>query len=142
MAAKEKSLDTLIELRKREIDGLRRRMVLFEEQRAQFLKKISELLESLEKERTAAAGNVNMISFLNSYTKANKAEQKQYQQAVARVEKQMDELRDMIMNAFSEQKKLELGLKILNKRKQEKLNRQEQQLLDELGMQGYIRREG
>lgn len=137
MAAKEKSLETLMELRQRDLDNLRRRMAMLEEQRQQFIKKIIELQESLEKERGAASNNIDMLTFLSIYTKNNQAQQKQYDQAVKRVDTQMDELRDMILNAFSEQKKFEQALKILKKRADEKLNRQERQLMDELGLRGH-----
>ena len=132
---------TLIELRQRELDALRQRLGEFEAQQRQFEFLLRERIENLRQESEAAQNSVEMGAFFASYAKRNRDQQKQFRQAITRLQGQIDELREMIRGAFSELKKLELARDLQLEREKKELARKDGQFMDELGIRAFLRRE-
>jgi len=107
--AEVKSLDVLIKIRERELDMLRRRMSVLENQKDKFHEEIARLAEELKKERDAAKDQLDMLPFLQQYQRKNAEETRQYEQAITRLEGQIEEMNEVIRKIFSELKKLEIA---------------------------------
>lgn len=134
-----KGLDTLIELRERALDELRRQRVTLETQREQFLYAEQGLQNELEEEKALASEDLEMRRYFASYAKTNAEKQKALRDARARVEQQLRRLDDQLAAAFTELKKYEIAREQEQERLALEQERREQQMLDDMGIDRYLR---
>ncbi len=141
MAKTTKSLTTLIKLRTDELDKMQARKTQLEGQQQQFQRTIEQLKARLIREEKAAEAEPALMEFLPLYRDQNRQQQVEYGRAVDRLEGQIRELQDVVARIFSERKKLEIAKSHIEKAEEAEAKRLEQQLLDEMGLQGFVRRE-
>lgn len=136
-----KALDILIQIRERELDMMRRRMAVLENQKEQFQREIVRLKDELNREEAAAKGKLDMLPFLQRYARRNAQEVKQYLQAVARLDGQIAELQKVIATIFGELKKVELAKEQQLAEMKEAERQQETKEMDEIAQKNFARRE-
>jgi flagellar protein FliJ len=135
-----KGLGTLIKLKQRELDTLRRQLTEQQEQMDILLRAEQGLIEELERELALAAEQVEMAGFFGNFSKGIETRQQQVRDAMTKVQKKMDTLRDKISDAFGELKRFEVTLDNQQKRKKQKLDKAETQQLDEISLQQFQRK--
>jgi flagellar biosynthesis chaperone FliJ len=136
-----KSMKTLLRVKQREIDALKRQQGIMEKQREDLYKTIDMLADRLMKEMKAAEAMPEMAHFFGDFSAHIKKRQEQIHAHIRRVEAELDKLALVIRDKFSEMKKYELALAAHDKRVADAAKRQDQQAMDELGLRGYIRRD-
>ncbi len=134
-----KSIVTILRVKQREIDALKRQQQVLESQRDNLLKTIDALAKSLEKEFKAAENVPGMAQFYGNFSVQIKSRQEAVRQQVLRVEVELDKLTQLIREAFSEMKKFELALDAHNKRIAAAAKRRENAEMDEIAIRGYVR---
>lgn len=132
-----KELKTLIRLRKRELDALRRQVVQLENKRDQQVKIIENLNDELINELETADELAEMRGFFGDFSEAIKQKQKKVAQLVVQYEQQIQERQIEVSNHYADLKKYEIAYERYLKREAEKLAKQEQEELDEIGIRKY-----
>jgi flagellar export protein FliJ len=136
-----KGIDTLIKLRKRVLDELRRSLASLENQKAQ-LKNVSARLEDeLLREIKLAATQPEMGNFFGDFAKRIKNRQQEIANEIKALDKKMDKLPLEISEAYSELKKFEIARENAKKREAAELNRKETIALDEIAGQQHQRKQ-
>ncbi len=123
---------SLIKLKKREVDGLRKQMGRLAEQRAILEKLMENLKEELTEEVQTAGDIVDMGVFFGDYSESIKLKQEKVEEQTQSIDTQMDAISDKMMIAYGEQKKFELALQAKLAELAEKQKKKEQDYLDEL----------
>jgi len=136
-----KSMTTLLRVKQREMDALKRQQGILEKNREDLYKTIELLAERLQTELKAAESMPDMAHFFGDFSAHIKKRQEQIHAQIRKVELELDKLALQISERFSEMKKYELALAAFNKREADKDKRREQQAMDELGLRGYIRKD-
>ena len=136
-----KSLTTLIRVKQREMDALKRQQGILENQREEVVKIIDGLANQLVSELKAAQEMPDMAHFFGNYSASIKQRQEMMHGHLRRVEAELDKLTQQLRERFSEMKKFELALANWQKRRDDAAKRREQQEMDEIGIRGYIRRD-
>lgn len=136
-----KSLPTLMRVKQRELDALKRQQATLEKRRDELLNAVDQLTDQLVQELKAAEGLPGMAHFFGGFSASIKKRQETMHAQIRRLEGELDKLAQMIMVAFSELKKLDLAYAAWKKREAEKLRRREQQEMDEIGIRGYVRKD-
>ena len=134
-----KSIVTLLRVKQREMDALKRQQGVLEGQREEVNGIIASLARQLESERQAAEKMPDMAHFFGDYSAAIKKQELMMMTHLRQVEHELNKLTGQILERFSETKKYELALANWNKRKDAKLAAQAQQEMDEIGLRGYVR---
>lgn len=137
-----KSIPTILRVKQREIDALKRQQQVMEGQRDNLIKTLEALAQSLENEFKAAEAVPGMAQFYGNFSAQIKARQEKVRQQILRVEMELDKLTAQIREAFSDLKKFELALDAHNKRVAAARNRREQQEMDEIAIRRYERQHG
>lgn len=136
-----KSMKTLLRVKQREIDALKRQQGIFERQREDLFKTLDILADRLAAELKAAEAMPEMAHFFGDFSAHIKRRQEQVHAHIRRVEGELEKLAAQIRERFSEMKKYELALANFEKRQADAAKRREQQAMDEVGLRGYIRRD-
>ena len=136
-----KSLTTLIRIKQREMDALKRQQGILENQREEVVKIIDGLANQLVSELKAAQEMPDMAHFFGNYSASIKQRQEMMHGHLRRVEAELDKLSLQLRERFSEMKKFDLALLNWQKRRDDAAKRREQQEMDEIGIRGYIRRD-
>ncbi len=136
-----KSLTTLIRIKQREMDALKRQQGILENQREEVVKIIDGLANQLVSELKAAQEMPDMAHFFGNYSASIKQRQEMMHGHLRRVEVELDKLSLQLRERFSEMKKFDLALLNWQKRRDDAAKRREQQEMDEIGIRGYIRRD-
>jgi len=136
-----KSLTTLIRIKQREMDALKRQQGVLESQREEVIKIIDGLANQLVSELKAAQAMPDMAHFFGNYSASIKQRQEMMHGHLRRVEVELDKLNLQLREKFGEMKKFELALANWKKRRDDAQKRREQQEMDEIGIRGYIRRD-
>lgn len=136
-----KSITTLLRVKQREIDALKRQQGILENQREEVHKIIEGLANQLVSELKAAQGMPEMAHFFGDYSATIKKRQELMHTHLRRVDQELVKLTDQIRERFSELKKYDLVLANWKKRREDATKRQEQQEMDEVGIRGYVRRD-
>ncbi len=136
-----KSLTTLIRLKQREMDALKRQQGILENQREEIHTIINGLSNQLKTEMKTAQTMPEMAHFFGDYSAAIKKRQEMMHGHLRRLEQELDKLTVQLRERFGELKKFELALANWQKRKDAAAARVEQQAMDEVGLRGYIRRD-
>jgi len=130
--AKAKGLPTLIRLQQRELDNLRKRMVILQQNRESLLAQAEALLAELENEVRLAGELAGMGGFFGDYSKRIKAQREGLFKEAAKLEKKITALAVEISNAFSELKKFEIAYEHQLAREKKKREQDEQKQMDEI----------
>jgi flagellar biosynthesis chaperone FliJ len=136
-----KSLTTLIRIKQREMDALKRQQGILESQREEVVKIIDGLANQLISELKAAQDMPDMAHFFGNYSASIKQRQEMMHGHLRRVEVELDKLSLQLRERFGEMKKFELALANWKKRRDDAQKHREQQEMDEIGIRGYIRRD-
>lgn len=136
-----KSLPTLIRVKQRELDALKRQQGTLEKRRDDLLNTVDQLTDQLVAELKAAEALPDMAHFFGGFSASIKQRQEAIHAQIRKVEGEIDKLAQLIMVVFSELKKLDLAHAAWKKREAEKLRRREQQEMDEVGIRGYMRKD-
>jgi hypothetical protein len=136
-----KSMKTLLRVKQREIDALKRQQGILEKNREDLEKTITMLADRLRDELKAAQTMPELSQFFGDFSSHIKKRQEQIHAQVRKVEAELDKIAEQVREKFSEMKKYELALAAFDKREADKRRRLEQQAMDEMGLRGYIRRD-
>ena len=134
-------MTTLLRVKQRELDALKRQQGVLESQREEINMIIKGLDNQLASERQAAEAMPDMAHFFGDYSAAIKKRQLMMFTHLRRVEMELDKLSVQLRERFSEMKKYELALANWQKRKDAKAAALAQQEMDEIGIRGYVRRD-
>lgn len=135
-----KGLDTLIKLTKRNLDALRRQLVNLENQKEQLIQLSVKLENDLRREREIAATTMHMGKYLDDFAKKTKARQVEIAKEVIKLDGEIFQVTAAITEAFGELKKYEIAKENEKARQAEKQKRVETAMLDEMGLQQFVRR--
>ena len=135
-----KGLDTLIKLTKRNLDALRRQLVNLENQKEQLIQLSVKLENDLRRERDIAATTMHMGKYLDDFAKKTKARQVEIAKEVIKLDGEIFQATAAITEAFGELKKYEIAKENEKARLAEKQKRVETAMLDEMGLQQFVRR--
>lgn len=136
-----KSLTTLLRLKQREMDVLKRQQAMLENQKAEVEGRIQRLADQLQEEMQSAAAMPEMAHFFGDFSATIKKRQAQMRVQVNKIDTELERVAVQILERFSELKKYELALNNWKKRKAEEANRRAQAYMDEIAIRGYIRRD-
>lgn len=136
-----KSIKTLIRVKQREMDALKRQQGILEQQREEVHSIIVGLANQLVDELKAAQALPEMAHFFGDYSASIKKRQELMHTHLRRVEVELDKLTQQLRERFSEMKKFELALANWQKRKDDAIARKLSQEMDEIGIRGFVRRD-
>lgn len=136
-----KSLNTLIRLEKREIDELKREQMKLQQKRDDCITALTHLADELRREMKSAETMPDMAQFFGDFAQANKKKQAQIDGLLLRTERELDDLTHKIQLRFNELKKYEVALANHKKREAEKVKKRETQMMDDIAIRNYIRRD-
>lgn len=136
-----KSIATLLRIKQRELDVLKRQQALVEKQRDEIQGRIDKLANQLLEEIRAAEAMPEMSHFFGDFSISIKKRQLALAEHRARIDKELDKIAGQILDRFGEMKKYEISLANWKKRKTDAENHRNQQEMDEVALRGYIRRD-
>ncbi len=134
-------MQTLLRVKQREMDALKRQQGILEAQREEVHNIIDGLANQLVSELKAAQGMPEMAHFFGNFSASIKQRQELMHGHLRRVDTEIMKLTDQIRERFGEMKKFELALANAQKREQAAIARASQQEMDEIGIRGYVRRD-
>lgn len=135
-----KSITTLIRVKQRELDALKRQQAILEKRREELYMIIIQLGDRLVQEMKLAKEMPEMAHFFGDFAANIKKRQDQTYVQIRKLDKELDKLAEQLADKFSELKKLELAHAAWLKREAEKQRKREQLEMDEIGIRGYVRR--
>ena len=136
-----KSIRTLLRVKQREIDALKRQQGILEAQREEVNNIIYGLSNQLVSELKAAQSMPDMAHFFGDYATTIRKRQEMMHGHLRRVEAELNKLTDQIRERFSEIKKYDLVLNNWQRRHDDAAKQREQQEMDDVAIRGYIRRD-
>ena len=136
-----KSIKTLLRVKQREMDALKRQQGILEQQREDVYSIIEGLGNQLVSELKAAQNMPEMAHFFGDYSAAIKKRQEMMHGHLQKVEIEINKITDQIRERFGEMKKYELAIANWQKRKDAVAAARLQQEMDEIGIRGYVRRD-
>jgi flagellar export protein FliJ len=136
-----KSVRTLLRVKQREMDALKRQQGILEGQREEIHTIIEGLSNQLATEIKTAEAMPEMAHFFGDYAAAIKKRQEMMHGHLRRLELELDKITQQLRERFSEMKKFELALKNWEKRRDDAAKRRDQQEMDEIAIRGYARRD-
>lgn len=136
-----KSMHTLLRVKQRELDALKRAQGILEKHREEMYQTIQNMQDRLREELKTAEKMPELSQFFGDFSKHIKTRQEQIQLNIRKCEMELDKIGAQIREIFSEMKKYELALKAHEKREADKAKRRDQQAMDEMGIRGYIRKD-
>lgn len=136
-----KSIKTLLRVKQREMDALKRQQGLLEAQREELYKTLDILATRLAQELKAAETLPGMASFFGDFSNAIKQRQEAVHGGIRLLDNELDRLAAQIRERFSETKKFEIALANWEKRRDEALARRAQQEMDDIAIRGYVRKD-
>ncbi len=136
-----KSIVTLLRVKQREMDVLKRQQAVIESQRMDILTRIERLSDQLLHEIKTAEAMPEMSHFFGDFASTIKKRQEQLRVQLKKLEVELEKITVQIFDRFSEMKKYELALENWKKRRDAEAGRRAQQYMDEVAIRGYIRRD-
>lgn len=133
------SLKTLERVKKFEIDEQRRVLMLKLQKEENLQTSLKNLIENYENEKEFVSQNPSLCDF-GAYTDQYLKKRHLIEDEIVKVQKEIDEIRDIMAGMFKEQKTFEIVGKNRHQRKMKELADQEQKLLDEVGTNTYIKK--
>lgn len=136
-----KSIKTILRVKQREIDALKRHQATMEQHREMMHQALEKLADALVKEMKTAETMPEMAQFFGDFAAHIKRRQEEIHVQLRKLEIEMNKLAEQIRERFGEMKKFELALKAHEKREADKARAREQQEMDEIAIGGYIRKQ-
>jgi flagellar export protein FliJ len=136
-----KSIVTLLRVKQREMDVLKRQQVVIENQRLDILTRIDRLSDQLLHEMQTAEAMPEMAHFFGDFASTIKKRREQLRVQLKKLEVELEKITVQIFDRFSEMKKYELALENWKKRRAAEMTRREQQAMDEVAIRGYVRKD-
>jgi flagellar FliJ protein len=136
-----KGLATLIKLRQRELDKLRQNLSKMEDELQKLIMEDKRLAKELEDEMALASQHPEMAGFFGGFAEGIEHKQKQLRALANEVNKAIAKLQSDITDAFGELKRLEITRDRLKAEQDALIAKREQHMLDDLGIQQFVRRE-
>ena len=136
-----KSMVTLLRVKQKELDALKRAQGILEKHREEMHQTIASMQDRLRDELKMAEKMPEMAQFFGDFSSHIKKRQEQIHQEIAKLERELQKITAQILELFSEMKKYELAIEADKKRKSDAAKRREQQMMDEMGIRGYIRKD-
>lgn len=136
-----KSLKTLIRVKQRELDALKRQQVILEKRREELYHMIVTLGDRLVQEMKMAKELPEMAQFFGDFSAGIKKRQDQTYIQIRKLDKEIDKIAEQLAEKFSDLKKFELAFAAWQKRENEKTRKREQAEMDEVGIRGYFRKD-
>ena len=127
-----KNLKTLIKLKKKDIDELKKRKSVFENMRQEFVGETTLLKMQLEEETKLATELADLRGFFGDYSKHIGDKQEKFAEDIARLDKKIDILTDEMGEHFAQMKKYEIALENRKLAIKKKRQKKEQDMLDEV----------
>ena len=127
-----KGLATLIKLKKRDIDELKKRMSVLEDKRDSLLKQSQKLQDDLETEIRLAGELAGMGNFFGDFSNHIKKKRQKIAQDVVELTGRINKLTDEIDDLFGEMNKYEIAEERERQRMKKKKEKNQQQQLDEV----------
>lgn len=131
-------LDPIIRLRKSELDEVRRKLIHLEKQHAHIQSNITELENTVEKERIHGAEGPEAFT-LGLFMERAKLQREQLDAALAAKVEEIDLCRDDVNEAFRELKKFEVAKEQEASKAKKVEDKREQDVLDEIGTQKFFK---
>ncbi len=135
-----KGLNTLIRLRQRDLDELRRQLVEQEQILEALQNESKRLAEELERERQLAAEMPEMAGFYGKFAKGIEEKQEEIRKRSRDVNQILRKIRDTIAEAYTELKRLDIARDNILAEQEQEAKKQEQVMLDEVGIQQFTRK--
>ncbi len=136
-----KSLHTLIRLEKSEIDALKREQAKLQQKREDCITALTHLANELRDELKRAETMPDMAKFFGDFAASNKKKQTQIDGLLLRTEREIEDFAQKIRIRFNELKKYEVALDNHKKREADKAKKRETQMMDDIAIRNYIRRD-
>lgn len=136
-----KSIKTILRVKQREIDALKRTQATMEQHREMMHQALDKLANALVEELKTAQQMPEMAQFFGDFSAHIKKRQEDIHVQLRKLEFEMNKLAEQIRERFSEMKKYEIALKAHEKREADKARTREQQEMDEIAVRGYIRKQ-
>lgn len=136
-----KSLATLLRVKQREMDVLKRQQAVIENQKAEVLARIERLTQQLLNEMRTAEAMPEMAHFFGDFSATIKQRQQQMRKQIVKLDEELERIQVQILERFSELKTYEIAIANWKKRKKEVEERRSQQHMDEIAIRGYIRKD-
>lgn len=136
-----KGMKTLIKMQQRDLDELRKEQKRLMDQRDQLTDLLTRLENELLEERKLAENKIEMAKYLEDYSVRVKTRQLAIVQEIVGLNGQLESLADSIANSFGELKKYEITKDNFDKNVKAAVDRREQIMLDEVGLQQFIRKQ-
>lgn len=136
-----KSMHTLLRVKRREMDALKRQQGMLERQREDVVSNIARLDEQLAQEMKLAEDMPEMGHFFGDFSIAIKNRQEKMRVHLRKLESELDKLAELLRDRFSDIKKYEIALANWEKKRAATIAQREQQEMDEVGIRGYVRRD-
>lgn len=134
-------LKSVIRLRKHELDEKRRHLTQIQTLLDNLLREERRTLDALEAEKKHAEVDEETRSAFPSYNKRMQAKLKDLRNEQERVRKAVDKAREELQDAFKELKTYEITEDNRQKRIEAEEKRKEDQTMDEIGIEGFRRKD-
>lgn len=134
-------IDTLITLRQRELDALRREVSKKEDEKELLLSISAKLHQELMHEREAAGQDVSLLAYMARFEESVRSRQLDIAKAVVVIDAELARLQEQVQEKFGELKKFEIVKENRHKEAKAKADAQEQAAMDEIGIQKFSRKE-
>jgi flagellar protein FliJ len=136
-----RSLKTLVRMRREELDERRQLVAQLETRLRTLVHTRAEIEKKHAAEKLFAQESTEALFSYPAYAAQVKREVQRVEEARATIEAQADAARDGLREAFSELKKLEIAEKERIRKERKEAERRERQVLDEVGLSGYLRKD-
>ncbi len=133
-------LSSLIRLHKHELDEKRRALAELYAKLAELERERRELERTFEREMEAIKNGDNIHYTFAPYAEKMKQQQNNLDQRMVKLEKQVEAAKDDMMVTFGELKKYEMTQAERDRLAEEERMIKETRALDEIALQGYVRR--
>ncbi len=127
-----KGIKTLIKLKKRDIDDLKKRQAVLLEMKDYLIDKSKSLQEQLHEEIRLAGELATLGNFFADFSEHIKKQQQSLMKQVAELDIKINILTDKISILFSDMKKFEISLEIKAQKALKLKKRKEQNQMDEI----------
>jgi flagellar export protein FliJ len=129
--------DTVVRLRRNELDGLRRELGLLQTRQDELADQLTALETALDQEADAATDDP--FNSFARYAARNKHEQVGIQNSMLQVEHELNAMRDRVREAFQDMKSIETAAENFRDEQMRVLAAREQAELDEASLQMFTR---
>jgi flagellar export protein FliJ len=133
-------LKTLVRLRREELDERRQLVAQLENRLNTLVHTRAELEKKHASEKILAEESTEALFSYPAFAAWMKSELQRVEEARVAIESQADAARDGLREAFTELKKLEIAERERIQRERKVVERREQQVLDDVGLSGYLRK--